>query len=401
MYVFLKGGNCIVRKIGYIIGALLAIAGGLFIIQNAEATGPQVPDQSCFTFTRVPGPGYIVTGYNDDLDICPGDISIPSAFGGLPVIGIISGVFSINTTIQGITVPGSVKTIASDTFTGRNIKRLEFSEGLLDIRSGATTDLGVRDLVLPASLEVLGDYAFRWMYDIQKVTIKSPKPDIVRDDLVQFAYAGVDWELVIESPACKENLDPEECNKAVEDLIAATLKYVPIDYPAAQPRAHTYIESGQDENGVNQSMPAGGYVINPSQVHIRYVDNKGRVVHPDRLEVGKGLTDYRLASNPQHDTSLYYLQGQNITLQPPVVAGYSTPAAQEVALSKFEQTVTFVYQSQDGTVAGGSKSNVTAPNTGAARVTGVLPIALLASVPVVAGGILGGRRLYLRATKHS
>lgn len=142
--------------------------------------------------------GYVLTNYLQRINFDIENIKIPSEYNGEPVVSIGKRAFhdtcldSVNIpesvvkieeyafymsfTIQDVNIPDHVIEIGTAAFAACRLRNIEFPEGLKNIEKGAfrcNYDL-LTKIVLPKSLEYLGDRAFDCCDALSSVTFLNP-----------------------------------------------------------------------------------------------------------------------------------------------------------------------------------------------------------------------------------
>ena len=165
----------------------------------------------------------------------------------------------------------------------------------------------------------------------------------------------------------------------------------------------------------------GGQIINPSQASLTYASASGKQLHAPMALTGPKLADYTVKSllttypdvTEADLASIYYRQGQQLTVQPLEITGYQTPSPQTITLASGDNEVSFVYRSMsgDGSSDGSGDSSdesdddepVGAPNTGIGMILkskiGVA-IGLIVLVLTVTGLLLRRKRAQMGALKR-
>jgi hypothetical protein len=133
----------------------------LLLIALLALTAPVARGQ--FTFTTNNG-GITITGYSGP----GGDVVIPDATNGFPVVAIGTNAFFNRTNISNLTIPGSVAVIAYKAFTQcTGITNVTIGSGTLNLEDHAfyyCTSL-VR-VTIPASVTNISSGAFRYCFDL-------------------------------------------------------------------------------------------------------------------------------------------------------------------------------------------------------------------------------------------
>ena len=135
-----------------------------------------------------------------------------------------------------------------------------------------------------------------------------------------------------------------------------------------------YSNGGYDKNNNGTTRDSlGGSIINPAKVTIRYIDSNNRQLQAEEqltsAEIGNiaALSDYSVkasallapldsnnpkpteVTNMQAGIAQYYHLDQVVTITPPAIAGYITPAPQTVHLTSANMIVSMVYAADRGT----------------------------------------------------
>src|SRR5262249_48186575 len=108
-----------------------------------------------------------VTGYTGP----PGPVEIPSASGGVPVVGIGVNAFSAKA-ITGVTIPSSITNIDTLAFQGcTSLASIVLTNGLVSIGLYSFGDCGnLQSVSIPDTVVDLGDYSFANCTKLQSVT---------------------------------------------------------------------------------------------------------------------------------------------------------------------------------------------------------------------------------------
>lgn len=124
-----------------------------------EVTGSQLHMYSLTVYTYDEENGYTSRRLSDAVT---GDITLPDAINGWPIVGISSGVFSGNTALTSMQLPAGVKYIDSYAFSDCTaLKSITLPDGLTELGKGAFEGCtALSAITLPESLEEISDYAF-------------------------------------------------------------------------------------------------------------------------------------------------------------------------------------------------------------------------------------------------
>lgn len=89
------------------------------------------------------------------------EIVIPMTYGGLQITGIVTNVFSENTSITSVIIPDTVETIGSYAFAGcTNLRHVTIGNGVTQISRGAFANTALTEIELPDSLTAIDGSAF-------------------------------------------------------------------------------------------------------------------------------------------------------------------------------------------------------------------------------------------------
>lgn len=118
--------------------------------------------------------GYSVAEYLKKNDPAMTDIEIPAEYNGLPVTMILSYCFSSARNITRVSIPGSVRVIASTAFYNcMSLEAAELSEGLTAIGSSVFEMTGLKSVKLPKTLKKLGSYTFQFCKNLENIEFGS------------------------------------------------------------------------------------------------------------------------------------------------------------------------------------------------------------------------------------
>lgn len=126
------------------------------------------------------------------------------------------------------------------------------------------------------------------------------------------------------------------------------VRYVPI-YVSVP---HSYTDTAyapDDVDGDSVDDATGGYIINPAQVTVNYLNDDGDALNAPmsllgQLPNGDQLTDYLVSSNPTGDFSLYFHAGDQYTPPAPAaISPFVTPAAQTLTLGSGLNNIELIY----------------------------------------------------------
>ena len=214
-------------------------------------------------------------------------------------------------------------------------------------------------------------------------------------DELQDCYAAIDnWNDDDEYISCYEEVfSPEN--------ITGSLIKIYADHPEYY-SDELYVDTdGAGWLGVEPAI-TGGHIINPASITSSYASKAGNVLHESSTKAGEDLASYSLKElftaypdvTSEDLADIYYRQGDEVTISPIQLAGYSAPSPQTITLASGNNNVDFVYQSlggnngdgstggnSNGSTGGGSnnqqKSTPGIPNTGMSSfIYNIRPIAI-------------------------
>lgn len=315
-------------------------------------------------------------------------ISIPGS-----VANIGDSAFSTNQ-LTSLVIPDSVDVIGSFAFGYNQLTSVTIPNSATSISDGVFVSNQLTSVIIPASVESIGYNAFAYN-KLTTVTIPGSVTSIglaafffnhlttvvihgnpVLGEYV-FAWNGLDWPVIDEETVAEELLEYYLENVEFVHLYATDLDFVANNQDAVYPPLDIFPFSG-------------GYLINPAQAQVAYQNSANQPLSATRTFIGSNAVaqDYRLVtfldlSDP--DTlafntillnSLYRL-GQAITITPPDIDGYVTPAAFTTSLGSPTTTIPVTYLTQselgdgtttnpDGSVTPGTNTPGV-PNTGLQR----------------------------------
>ncbi len=137
--------------------------------------------------------GFVITKYIGDAT----DVVIPSYIGRIPVIGVGEGVFADHKKIESVYFEEGITRIGEYAFGGCHrlhsvhlpstlikidesafcdtplLETIDLPQGLVKVGQGAFSDSGITELILPDSLETLGDWSFMYCKKLKRVKLPS------------------------------------------------------------------------------------------------------------------------------------------------------------------------------------------------------------------------------------
>lgn len=121
----------------------------------------------------------------------------------------------------------------------------------------------------------------------------------------------------------------------------------------------------------------GGYLINPVQLTIRYVNDSNDTIGTETTLLGvhadgTPVMSYLVSDNPESNFDLYFKDGDSYTFAPPTIAGYETPTTQTLTIDADNNTFSVEYAALTNAGGNGSTDDSTAvgsPNTGLVATT--------------------------------
>jgi len=130
-----------------------------------------VEDGSGLKYTAS-GAGYLVSGISSD---CGANVTIPSSYGGKPVIGIAERVFENQENLESVTLPSTLTSIGKFAFSGcSKLKTINLPNGLTTISLGAFYNcISLANVNLPNSISDIGDWAFFNCRSLASISIPS------------------------------------------------------------------------------------------------------------------------------------------------------------------------------------------------------------------------------------
>src|SRR5262245_40463506 len=126
-----------------------------------------------FTFTTNSG-ALTITGYSG----ADTDLVIPASANGLPIAAIGTNAFFNATTIERVTIPGSVLVIAYKAFAQcTSITNVTIGNGTLSIEDHSFYDCtALTDVTIPASVTSIASGAFRYCFALTNIALDPTNP---------------------------------------------------------------------------------------------------------------------------------------------------------------------------------------------------------------------------------
>ncbi len=128
---------------------------------------------------------YVDDNWNRLESSASGDLVIPEIIDGYKVTVIQRRAFAENSDIQSVSIPGSVKEVGEDAFSGcRGLTAVTLSDGIKKIQKNAFYGTAITDIIIPSSVVEIGSGAFDCSsltsaefygsYDFSSVFISTP-----------------------------------------------------------------------------------------------------------------------------------------------------------------------------------------------------------------------------------
>lgn len=188
-------------------------------------------------------------------------VVIPSKINGIEVLSIGVDCFENDSVIKKLVIPSSIKSIESGAFYGcKNLKEIEFSEGLEAIYMSAFANTGVEIVELPNSLKILDMQAFYECENLKYIKLGNNIKDFNANILeMSPSVEEVDFE--------SEGKNFKSVNGVIYNNDMTELIYYPTGKTLTEftvPSTVTTIKSGAFKNAKNLkkiSLPNGLKVI--------------------------------------------------------------------------------------------------------------------------------------------
>lgn len=159
------------------------------------------------------GKAYNIAGYHC---ITVDNLTIPSQYAGLPVIGIADDVFVNHAELKTVILPDTVKSVGKNAFAGcagiseivipdsvetigegafsdcYNLKKITLPMGLEKIEAGTFTDCSyLSEIDIPFTVTEIGTEAFKNCYSLEKIKISKNTSEIAADAFSEIGYRPV------------------------------------------------------------------------------------------------------------------------------------------------------------------------------------------------------------------
>lgn len=303
--------------------------------------------------------GDLATIKNQGVACLATNIEIPSAANGQTVTrvsgqlqegGIISNTAGFkNTNLTAVVLPASVTEIGNKTFQHNNITSLSIKGNIESIGLNAFSYNRLTQVNIPTSLNFIGPEAFS-NQTIRPLALPVDFSEFVNSESIESIEEYLD-SLTYVRLNTSNNTNPED------------LKHDTSFYCA---------EEDMDTWECLNYYNIGGYLINPAQLTLNYLDQDNQALLGSRIYTGASnegpLFDYKVSSvtvpeaqsfwhSPEESVAIdaalndaYFTVGETTNvITPPAIPGFVTPEAKTFTLSDPETVGSFTYQPVVGT----------------------------------------------------
>lgn len=272
--------------------------------------------------------------------------------------------------ITSVTFPSSVTSIGGDAFADNDLSIVTLPDTIEEIDGGSFRNNKLTDVALSNALTYISDSAFAG----NLLTVVSVPASVVAIEPDAFAFQGSPeaskiWSYTLLG-ATADPADNTTFLAEVQKIWYVQLMTQNHTNPGGlvdESNAITRLDF--DGDGANDNVSIGGHIIDPAPLSVKYVDHTGKQIAPSAYLVGARSTgDYMnrfMVMDNKADVfnpANYYRYGQEVTLAPLTINGYTIPAQQVTALGD-NTVVTFVY-TQPGS------ENASAPEASELAATG-------------------------------
>ena len=303
--------------------------------------------------------------YNNQLN----SVTIPNS-----VTTIGNSAFASNE-LTSVTIPNSVTTIGNSAFTSNELTSVTIPNSVTTIGSYAFQSNRLNSVTIPDSVTTIGARAFAHNKVITAnigsgVTNLSPSVFAYQIDFNKWGSTDIQtWDNALYSG------DSTQFKNAQGSLLL-TKVYTTDPANPNNLKSQLYLETYNETDGDgdwDDIAILGGYIVRPSSLTMNYLDSTNQSLASSLSAIGKKadgtyITDYHLSELPNiplpADTdsypspvmtpaeqaaldqalSSYYHIGDEVTVTPPAISGYATPAAKTVTLNSTTNQTDFIYK---------------------------------------------------------
>lgn len=246
------------------------------------------------------GKAYEVVGYHC---VTVDNITIPSQYAGLPVIGIADGVFVNHAELKTIVIPDSITAIGKNAFRGCS---------------------GVSELVIPNSVETIGAGAFAGCTKLEKITLPMGLKKIEDGTFSECSYlTEIDIPFTVTSIGAEafKNcylLKKIKISKNTTDIAADAFEEIDLNPVFVTVEKNTYLPAYLAENSAGskisivKDLSLGTASL--SNTNYKYTGSELKPAVTVKLDNGKAVTvnrDYKVVykNNVDFGTATVYVAG--------------------------------------------------------------------------------------------
>lgn len=254
-------------------------------------------------------------------------------------------------TITDVTIGYGVRTLAPSVFSGQPVSKLTIAEGVTSIGAFAFNGNRLTDLRIPSSVKDVQANAFDNGL-IRTVTVGAGVQSIDDSAFLRNHIESVTFEgnTAFNAELFAQNFTTDELQETLSSYPTPAEGIAALNAKATMVKVYSTNADFIAAHGTGKVVDMSGvgafnygYIVNPAAYTVASKDSAGASLATPARVTGTNLADHLVATALTAGLDAFHQIGDTVSVEPATITGFTSPAAQEVKLTRAENDVTFTY----------------------------------------------------------